>query len=121
MLFGFNAPTAGPLSAVDSLTRLAVEGEAMGFDYCTVSDHVVIPTDITATYPYSETGEFPAGARAERHEQLTEAMFILAVTLYGEALAMDKLITFACIWSALVIFTLDGLRSGNTKSAPTKE
>ncbi|MBL0627479.1 EamA family transporter RarD [Aeromonas jandaei] len=48
-------------------------------------------------------------------------MFILAVTLYGEALAMDKLITFACIWSALVIFTLDGLRSGNTKSAPTKE
>ncbi|MGL4922701.1 EamA family transporter RarD [Aeromonas sp. 30P] len=45
-------------------------------------------------------------------------MFILAVTLYGEALAMDKLLTFACIWSALVLFSLDGLRSG--KAAPNR-
>ncbi|MFQ2062341.1 EamA family transporter RarD [Aeromonas veronii] len=45
-------------------------------------------------------------------------MFILAVTLYGEALAMDKLLTFACIWSALVLFSLDGLRSG--KAAPSR-
>ena len=37
-------------------------------------------------------------------------MFILAVTLYGEALTPDKLITFGCIWSALVLFSLDGLR-----------
>ncbi|WP_421300950.1 EamA family transporter RarD [Aeromonas veronii] len=45
-------------------------------------------------------------------------MFILAVTLYEEALAMDKLLTFACIWSALVLFSLDGLRSG--KAAPSR-
>ena len=44
-------------------------------------------------------------------------MFILAVTLYGEALALDKMITFACIWSALVLFTLDGLRNGRQKPA----
>jgi chloramphenicol-sensitive protein RarD len=36
-------------------------------------------------------------------------MFILAVTLYGEALALDKLLTFGCIWLALVLFTLDAL------------
>ncbi|MFB2865577.1 EamA family transporter RarD [Aeromonas sp. MdU4] len=47
-------------------------------------------------------------------------MFILAVTLYGEALAMDKLITFACIWSALLIFTLDGVRNSKAKSVPAK-
>ena len=45
-------------------------------------------------------------------------MFILAVTLYGEELAMDKLLTFACIWSALVLFSLDGLRSG--RAAPSR-
>lgn len=44
-------------------------------------------------------------------------MFILAVTLYGEALALDKMITFAFIWSALVLFSLDGLRSGKRKQA----
>ena len=46
MQFGFNAPTAGPLSATVPLTKLVMEGEAMGFDYATLSDHVVIPTDI---------------------------------------------------------------------------
>ncbi|HDX8590721.1 TPA: EamA family transporter RarD [Aeromonas dhakensis] len=44
-------------------------------------------------------------------------MFILAVTLYGEALALDKMITFAFIWNALVLFSLDGLRSGKRRQA----
>lgn len=44
-------------------------------------------------------------------------MFILAVTLYGEALALDKMITFAFFWSALVLFSLDGLRSGKRRQA----
>src|SRR6267154_1137303 len=81
MQFGFNAPTAGPLSATVPLTKLVMEGEAMGFDYATLSDHVVIPTDIQAIYPYSSTGEFPAGARAERHEQLIEVAFLAAKTM----------------------------------------
>ena len=51
MLIGFNAPTAGPLSAADNLTKIVVGGEAMGFDYATFSDHVVIPTAIAAEYP----------------------------------------------------------------------
>jgi len=80
MQIGFNAPTAGPLAAPESLTRLVVEGEVMGFDYLTFSDHIVIPVDIKARYPYSETGEFPQAARAGRHEQLTEIAFIAAKT-----------------------------------------
>jgi probable F420-dependent oxidoreductase len=80
MLIGFNAPTAGPLSAADNLTRIVVGGEEMGFDYATFSDHVVIPTKIAAEYPYSASGEFPSGARGERHEQLTEIAWIAAKT-----------------------------------------
>ncbi|MBZ6068173.1 EamA family transporter RarD [Aeromonas schubertii] len=45
-------------------------------------------------------------------------MFILAVTQYGEPLLMDKTITFACIWSALVLFSLDGLRRSRKTVAP---
>jgi probable F420-dependent oxidoreductase len=48
----------------------------MGYDSCTISDHVVIPTDIHARYPYSDTGEFPSRSRGDRHEQLTAAAFI---------------------------------------------
>src|SRR5207247_3416108 len=76
MLIGFNAPTAGPLSAADNLAKIVVGGEAMGFDYATFSDHVVIPTAIAAEYPYSASGEFPSGTRGERHEQLTEVTWM---------------------------------------------
>jgi probable F420-dependent oxidoreductase len=80
MLIGFNAPTAGPLATPEAITRLLQGGEAMGYAYATFSDHVVIPTDIHAIYPYSDNGEFPAGARGGRHEQLTEVMFAAART-----------------------------------------
>ncbi len=37
-------------------------------------------------------------------------MFLLAVLLYDEPFTQDKIITFALIWVALVIYTLDGVR-----------
>ena len=80
MEIGFNAPTAGPLAQPDTLTKICVEAEAMGLDYATFSDHVVIPTTINARYPYSETGEFPGSSAAARHDQLTEVAFIAAKT-----------------------------------------
>lgn len=42
-------------------------------------------------------------------------MFLLAVAVYGEKFTMSKTVTFAFIWSALVIFSIDGLR-GNSAS-----
>lgn len=36
-------------------------------------------------------------------------MFILAVTFYGETIGSDKMVTFACIWAALLLLTLDAL------------
>ncbi|WP_135468069.1 LLM class F420-dependent oxidoreductase [Crenalkalicoccus roseus] len=80
MQLGFSAPIAGPLAAPDSLVRLVTEGEAMGFAYATFSDHVVIPRDIRARYPYTESGEFPSGSRGERHEQLAALAFVAAKT-----------------------------------------
>ena len=72
MQIGCSAPTSGPLIAPDSLVRIATEAEMLGFDYVTVSDHVMIPTSIASRYPYSESGEFPSGAAAPRLEQLTD-------------------------------------------------
>src|SRR6202165_3635370 len=80
MLIGFNAPTAGPLSAADNLAKIVVGAETMGFDYATFSDHVVVPPATAAEYPYSASGEFPSGTRGERHEQLTEIAWIAAKT-----------------------------------------
>jgi probable F420-dependent oxidoreductase len=80
MQFGFSAPVAGPLSTPENLARIAQDGEKIGYDFASFSDHVVIPRDIEAKYPYSDTGEFPAGSRVDRHEQLTALAFIAGKT-----------------------------------------
>lgn len=46
-------------------------------------------------------------------------MFLLAVLLYNEPFTQDKVITFALIWTALVIYTLDGLRQRRRNALPS--
>jgi probable F420-dependent oxidoreductase len=80
MQLGFNLPINGPTSAPRSFTRIALEGEALGYDYLTLTDHVVLPDMSVPGYPYSESGEFMSNAPTERHEQLTATAFIAAKT-----------------------------------------
>ena len=113
MKIGFNAPTGGALAAPESLARIAAEGEAMGFDYLTFSDHVVIPTDIQARYPYSETGEFPIGARGDRHEQLVEIAFVAAKTRrIGLVTSVMVLPHRPAVLAAKMLATIDVLSGG---------
>jgi alkanesulfonate monooxygenase SsuD/methylene tetrahydromethanopterin reductase-like flavin-dependent oxidoreductase (luciferase family) len=80
MQIGFNLPTSGPLSSPESMTRIAQQGEALGYDYLTLTDHAVLPNLRVPGYPYSETGEFFGEGPERRHEQLTAAAFIAAKT-----------------------------------------
>src|SRR5262245_19116661 len=80
MQIGFNLPNSGPLSAAPAMARIATEGEAMGFDYLTMTDHVVLPDTRVPGYPYSETVSFYEEAPTERHEQLVGMAWIAART-----------------------------------------
>ena len=80
MQIGFNAPTSGPLIEPDSFVRIIAEGEALGFDYVTVSDHIMVPRNLESKYPYTDTGEFPAGTQAAWLDQLGATAFIAAMT-----------------------------------------
>ena len=80
MQFGFGAPVNGPLSGPRDLARIVSEGEAIGYDYCTIGDHVVIPRDMERKYPYSDTGEFPGRGGRDQNEQLTCVAFVAAKT-----------------------------------------
>ncbi len=80
MQLGFNLPISGPASDARSVVRIAQEGEAMGYDYLTLTDHVVLPDLSVPGYPYSESGEFFSDRPTERHEQLATAAFIAAKT-----------------------------------------
>jgi probable F420-dependent oxidoreductase len=80
MQIGFNAPTTGTLIEPDSLRRIITEGEDLGFDYATVSDHIMVPRNLDSKYPYTDSGEFPAGTAAAWLEQLTTTAYIAALT-----------------------------------------
>ena len=80
MQLGFNLPISGPTSSPHSFTRIAQEGEVLGYDYLTLTDHVVLPDMSVPGYPYSESGEFMSNSPTERHEQLTATAFIAAKT-----------------------------------------
>ena len=62
MQIGCSAPTSGPLIGPDSLVRIATEAEMLGFDYITVSDHVMMPKSVVSRYPYSRASS-PAPVR----------------------------------------------------------
>ena len=80
MQIGFNAPTSGALIEPDSLRRIITEGEALGFDYTTVSDHIMVPRNLESKYPYTDTRRIPGRHAAAWLEQLTTTAFIAALT-----------------------------------------
>ncbi|HVY17636.1 MAG TPA: TIGR03619 family F420-dependent LLM class oxidoreductase [Rhodopila sp.] len=113
MQIGCSAPTSGPLIDPDSLLKIATEAESLGFDYVTVSDHLIIPTSIASRYPYSESGEFPSGAAAPRLEQLTAATFIAAATTkLGIVTSVMVVPHRPAVLTAKILATIDYLSKG---------
>ena len=56
MHFGFSLPGRGPLARPDVLVKLAQRADALRYASVFVTDHVVIPSTYSSTYPYSPTG-----------------------------------------------------------------
>jgi probable F420-dependent oxidoreductase len=113
MLIGFDMPTRGALANPENIARLAAEGEALGFDYLTLSDHIVIPTDIQARYPYSLTGEFPAAGRGDWYEQLISAAFIAAKTTRLRLVTSVMVVPHRpAVLTAKMLATIDLLSNG---------
>lgn len=113
MQIGCSAPSSGPLIGPDSLVRIAQEAEMLGFDYVTVSDHIIIPTSIASRYPYSDSGEFPSGAAAERLEQLTAATFIAASTSKLRIVTSVMVVPHRpAVLTAKIVATIDYLSKG---------
>src|SRR5437764_4602428 len=113
MQIGSKLPNSRPLSAVGSMTRIATEGEAMGFDYLTMTDHVVLPDTKVPGYPYSESGEFYEEAPIERHEQLVGMAYIAAKTSRIRLVAAVLVVPHRpAVLAAKMLATLDVLSGG---------
>ena len=82
MKFGFSAPFRGPLANPQDIRTIAEAAERFGYDTITVADHIVVPSNISANYPYSEDGEFAwtADGSTDCMEQFTLLAWLSAVT-----------------------------------------
>ena len=113
MQIGFNIPVSGPLATPDSVVRLATEGEAMGFAYATFSDHVLMPKDVRARYPYTDAGEFPSGSLTNWFEQLSFMGFLAGKTSRLRLLSSVMVVPYRpAVLTAKIIATLDVLSGG---------
>jgi probable F420-dependent oxidoreductase len=113
MQFGFNLPMSGELAGPETMTRLAQAGEAMGYDYLTLTDHVVLPDAAEPGYPYSESGAFYSQGTAHRHEQLTTTAYIAAKTeTIRLVLAIMVVPHRPAVLAAKMLATIDVLSGG---------
>jgi probable F420-dependent oxidoreductase len=113
MQIGFNLPISGPLSAPETVIRIAQEGEALGYDYLTLTDHIVLPNLRVPGYPYSESGEFFSEGPEIRHELLTAAAFVAAQTSRIRlVLAVMVVPHRPALLAAKMLSTLDVLSGG---------
>ena len=113
MQFGFNLPISGPLSSPDAVVEIAQAGEALGYDYLTLTDHLVLPNLRVPGYPYSESGEFFGEGPEQRHEQLTAAAYIAAKTSrIGLVLAVMVVPYRPAVLAAKMLATIDVLSGG---------
>ncbi|MFN4087813.1 MAG: LLM class F420-dependent oxidoreductase [Alphaproteobacteria bacterium] len=80
MRYGYVVSVRGPLANRDSVRALAEAGETLGFDYVSMTDHVVVPRTIASAYPYTADGAFPAGESGECLELLSMLAFVAGAT-----------------------------------------
>jgi probable F420-dependent oxidoreductase len=113
MQFGFNLPISGPLAAPAIVARIAQEGEAMGYDYLTLTDHIVLPNRKVPGYPYSESGEFFGEGPEHRHEQLAAAAFVAAKTRTIRLVLAVMVVPYRqAVLAAKMLATIDVLSAG---------
>lgn len=113
MQIGFNLPISGPMSAPEIVTRIAQEGEAMGYDYLTLTDHILLPNLKIPGYPYSESGEFFTEGPQNRHDQLTAAAYVAAKTRHIRLVLAVMVVPYRpAVLAAKMLATIDVLAGG---------
>lgn len=113
MQIGFNLPVSGPMATPAIMADTAQLGEALGFDYLTMTDHVALPDTSTPGYPYSESGAFYSPDPGHRVEQLTATAWVAAKTdAIRLVLAVMVVPHRPAVLAAKMLATIDVLSGG---------
>lgn len=80
MEIGLHLPQFGPLATREGITGFAQLAEEFGFESLWVSDHVIVPREMSSRYPYSRDGAFPIQPDLPMLEPIATLLFAAGVT-----------------------------------------
>jgi probable F420-dependent oxidoreductase len=80
MKFGLSTLTRGVFSTPEAYVAVAKAAERSGFDFLSVSDHLIVPADLKTPYPYDVRGVFAAAEHGHCFDQLSTVAFIAGAT-----------------------------------------
>ncbi|MGI9333429.1 MAG: TIGR03619 family F420-dependent LLM class oxidoreductase [Gammaproteobacteria bacterium] len=113
MEYGFSIPTRGPLARRDIIDAICERGEALGYQYFAIPDHIIIPGRIDSRYPYNESGDYPGSDTGECMEQLTLMAYLAATTTTAKLLSSVMVVPHrGAVHTAKTIATIDQLSGG---------
>ncbi|MGI9423246.1 MAG: TIGR03619 family F420-dependent LLM class oxidoreductase [Hyphomicrobiaceae bacterium] len=80
MRFGVNTAPRGLMVSREAYMTTAQSAERLGYDFLSVSDHVVVPRANDSDYPYAEDAKWTGGASGFSIEMLTALTFLVGCT-----------------------------------------
>jgi probable F420-dependent oxidoreductase len=80
MKFGLSTLTRGVFTTPESYSAVAKAAERAGFDFLSVSDHLVVPANLESHYPYDVAGVFGAAEHGHCFDQLATIAFLAGCT-----------------------------------------
>jgi len=113
MKFGLSTVTRGVFSTRESYRAVAVAAERAGFDFLSVSDHVVVPANLKSKYPYTASGVFSAAEEGYCLDLLSTIAFLSGCTERLRLLASVMVVPHRpAMLTAKMISTIDVLSNG---------
>lgn len=110
---GCTLPTSGAAADPAALGDLAQAAEELGYDSVWISDHVVVPQQISSSYPYSPDGRFQLQPTHPYMEPLAALGYLAGVTRKVRlGLAVLVMPYRHPLLTAKMIATLDNLSGG---------
>ncbi len=114
MEFGINTGARGIMSTRAAYMRIAQLAERVGYDFLSVSDHVIVPDTLDSTYPYSEGGRWDTAAKdGFCFDALSTLIFLAGCTEKLKLLSSVLVVPYRPpVLTAKILATADTLSEG---------
>ena len=112
MRFGCYLVDRGVVATPENRRATAVLADNLGYDCICMEDHIVAPSEVTSTYPYTSTGRWPPDT-LNFYELLTTLSYLAAITHRVKLLTHVLVLPYRNpVYTAKIIATIDQLSGG---------